>query len=55
MSREEMEKELIFADMILNTIKIVKMPMLMYEGEKDVVKKALAEYKHKLESEMLGK
>lgn len=49
MTREEIEKELIFADMVLGAIKIVKTPMLMYEGEKDVVKKALTEYKSKLE------
>ncbi|MBQ2856579.1 MAG: hypothetical protein IJE78_05515 [Bacteroidaceae bacterium] len=55
MTKEEIEKELIFADMVLCAIKNVKTPMLMYDEEKDVVKKALTEYKYKLESEMRGK
>jgi len=55
MTREEMKKELIFADMVLNAIKNVKTPMLMYDEEKDVVKKALNEYKYKLEDEMRGR
>ena len=55
MTREEMEKELIFADMVLGAIKNVKVPMLMYDEEKEVVKKALTEYKYKIESEMRGK
>lgn len=55
MTREEIEKELIFADMVLGAIKNVKTPMLIYDEEKDVVKKALVEYKYKLESEMRGK
>ena len=41
--------------MLLNVIKNVKTPVLMYDEEKDVVKKALIEYKYKLESEMRGK
>jgi hypothetical protein len=53
--REDIEKELIFADMVLNVIKNVKTPMLMYDEEKDVVKKALTEYKYKLESKMRRK
>ena len=55
MTREEIEKELIFADMVLGAIKNVKMPILVYDEEKDVVKKALIEYKYKLESEMRGR
>ena len=55
MTREDIKKELIFADMVLGVIKNVKTPMLMYDEEKDVVKKALIEYKYKLESEMRGK
>lgn len=47
---EEIEKELMFADLVLGAIENVKKPMLMYDGEKDVVKKALTDYKHKLES-----
>ncbi len=55
MTREEIEKELIFADMVLNAIKNVKTPILVYDEEKDVVKKALIEYKYYLESELRGK
>ena len=55
MTREDIEKELIFADMVLGAIKNVKTPMLMYNEEKDVVEKALTEYKYKLESEMRGR
>lgn len=55
MEREEKERELIFADMVLDVIKNVKIPMLMYDEEKNVVKKALVEYKRKLESEMRGR
>ena len=55
MTREEMKKEIVFADMVLGIIKNVKVPMLMYDEEKDVVKKALTEYKYKLESEMRGR
>lgn len=55
MTREEIEKEIVFADMVLGVIKNVKVPMLMYDEEKDVVRKALTEYKYKLESEMRGR
>lgn len=55
MTREDIEKDLIFADMVLGAIKNVKTPMLMYDEEKDVVEKALTEYKYKLESEMRGR
>ena len=55
MTLEEIQIELIFADMVLGAIKNVKTPMLMYDQEKNVVKKALTEYKYKLESEMRGK
>lgn len=55
MTKEDIEKELIFADMVLGVIKNVKTPTLMYDGEKNVVKKALTEYKYKLESQMRGR
>ena len=55
MTREEIEKDIIFADMVLGVIKNVKTPMLIYDEEKAVVRKALSEYKDKLESEMRGK
>lgn len=52
MSREEINKEIIFADMVLDAIKNVKVPMLMYDEEKDVVRKALNEYKYTLENKL---
>ena len=55
MTREEINTEIFFADMILGVIKNVKTPMLMCDEEKAVVKKALSEYKYKLESELRGK
>ena len=55
MTREEIKKDLIFANLVLGAIKNVKVPTLMYDEEKEVVKKALTEYKYKLESEMRGK
>ncbi len=52
MTREEVDKEIVFANMVLNAIQNVKVPMLMYDEEKDVVKRALVEYKYKLEDEL---
>ena len=43
-NREEMQKELYFANAIIGAIKNVKTPMLMYQEEKDVVEKALRMY-----------
>ena len=47
---KEDEKELYFANAVLGAIKNVEVPMLMYEGEKKVVEKALREYINKLEA-----
>lgn len=55
MTSEEIQKELVFANMVLGAIKHTKVPMLMYEEEKSVVKKALLEYVSNLESELRGK
>lgn len=57
MTREEIEKEIVFAEMVLGVIKNknIKIPMLMYEEEKNVVRKALNEYVNKLESELRGR
>ena len=38
--------------MVLGAIENVKVPMLMYEEEKNVVRKALIEYKDALESKL---
>lgn len=52
MSIEEINKEIVFANMVLDAIKNVKVPMLMYDEEKDVVEKALIEYKYDLENKL---
>ena len=49
---EKIKKELYFIDAVLGAINNVKMPVLMYEGEKEVVKKALTEYRLKIEDKM---
>ena len=41
---QEDEKELYFAKVVLGAIKNLETPMLMYEGEKKVVEKALRKY-----------
>lgn len=52
MTFEEIKKEIVFADMVLGAIKNVKTPILMYDEEKDVVKKALIDYKYGLEDKL---
>lgn len=51
---EEKKKELYFIDAVIGAINNVECPMLMYEGEKNVVKKALLKYKDEIVSEMYG-
>jgi hypothetical protein len=46
----EDEKELYFANAVIGAINNVKVPMLMYEEEKQVVKKALRKYIDELET-----
>ena len=48
---EEQKKELYFADVIIGAINNVEMPILMYEGEKKVVEKALRMLISKIEEE----
>ena len=55
MTREEMNKEIAFAEMVIGAINNVKVPMLMYEEEKAVTKKALEKYVYELESELRGR
>ena len=55
MTREEMNKEIAFAEMVIGAINNVKMPMLVYDEEKSVVKKALFEYISRLENELRGR
>ena len=47
---KEDEKELYFAKSVIGAINNVKVPMLMYEEEKQVVKKALYKYINELEA-----
>lgn len=52
MTREQINKELYFVDRVLGDIRNVEMPKLVYDEEKEVVRKALADYKSKLQSEL---
>ena len=55
MTREDIEKELTFGGMVIGAIDNIKVPMLMYDEEKEVVKKALRKYIDELESELRGR
>lgn len=48
---EDQKKELYFANTVIGSIKNVKIPMLIYEEEKNVVEKALRMYIDKIESD----
>lgn len=54
MAREQIDKEITFAKMVLGAIANVKTPMLVYDEEKEVVKKALSRYVYELEDELRG-
>ena len=49
---DEQKKELYFANTVIGAIDNIEIPMLMYEGEKNVVKKALQIYIDRIESDM---
>lgn len=51
---DEMKKEVYFANMVIGAIDNVETPMLMYEEEKQVVRKALKMYINKIEDKMYG-
>lgn len=55
MTYEDQKKELYFANAVIGAIDNVKTPMLMYEEEKRVVRKALCMYIDKVESNMRGR
>ena len=55
MTIDEVNKEICFAEMVIGAINNVKVPMLMYEEEKAVTKKALRKYVEELESELRGR
>lgn len=52
---DEQKKELYFANTVIRAIDNIETSMLMYEGEKNVVKKALQMYIDKLEIESYDK
>lgn len=53
MTVAEIDKQLVFIDMVLSAIQNVEVPMLMYEGEKEVVKQALTNYRFKLQDRLI--
>jgi hypothetical protein len=55
LSIDEIKKEKFFAEMVIGAIDNVKVPMLMYEEEKEVTKKALQKYIDELDNELWGK
>lgn len=55
MTIEEINKEICFAEMVIGAIDHVKTPVLMYDEEKAVTKKALRKYIYELESELRGR
>ena len=55
MTIDEINKEICFAKMVIEAINNVKVPMLVYEEEKAVTKKALQKYIYELESELRGR
>ena len=55
MTYENQKKELYFANAVIGAIENVKTPMLMYQEEKDVVRKALRMYIDKNENDMRGR
>lgn len=50
----EMKKEVYFANKVIGAIDNVTTPMLMYEEEKQVVRKALRMYIDNIEDKMCG-
>ena len=52
---DEQKKELYFANTVIGAIDNVKTPMLMYQEEKDVVRKALRMYIDRIEDDMRGR
>ena len=55
MESKEIEREIYFARVVIGAIDHVKTPMLMYDEEKSVTKKALEMYIEELESKQRGR
>ena len=52
---EQIKKDMCIAQMVIRVIDYVKRPTLIYDEEKEVVKKALQKYLDELESELRGR
>ena len=52
---EDQKKKIYFEKVVIGAIDNVKTPMLMYQEEKDVVRKALRMYIDRIEDDMRGK
>ena len=52
--RDNIEKEVFYAQRVIDIIDNVTTPMLIYDEEKDIVRKALIKYKDELESRIRG-
>ena len=55
MTYEDQKKELYFANAVIGAIDNVKTPMLMYQEEKDVERKALRMYIDRIEDDKRGR
>lgn len=51
---DEIKKEVYFANIVIGAIDNIKTPMLIYEEEKQVVRKALKMYVDQIEDKMYG-
>ena len=55
MTFEQIKKDMCMAQMVIRDIDYLKRPTLIYDEEKEVVKKALLKYLDELESELRGR
>lgn len=55
MDTDTINREIYFCEKILGEIQHIDKPILCYEEEKGVVRKALSEYKSSLESKLRGR
>ena len=55
MTKEQIENEIYFAKVIIGATYHVQTPMLTYQEEKDVVRKALTKYVDELEDKLRGR
>ena len=55
MSIDEIKKDIFFAREVIEVVDNIKWPTLVYDEEKQVIKKALRKYLDELESELRGR